>query len=67
MDDLLRCEYQVRHHDERTTATNQEAWKRQQPVKRTVHRPGLRTTLALWLIAVATRLAPPMQERQTVA
>jgi hypothetical protein len=67
MDVLLRCEDEIQHHYARTATTNQEAWKRQQPAARTVHQPGLRTALAQRLIALATRLAPSIQEQQTVA
>lgn len=67
MDVLLRCEDQVRHHYQRTAAMNEEAWKHQRPAARTVRQPRLRAALAQRLIALATRLAPTMQERQPVA
>jgi hypothetical protein len=59
-DDLL-----MRPKKDARVAEAEREWQRS--AARTVRRPGSRVVLAQWLIALATRLAPAMQERQPVA
>ncbi len=67
MDDLLRCEARYRDHYARVAGSDRDGWQRRRPTVRVVRQPRARAALVQHLIALAARLVPTVQERQTIA